>query len=419
MIPKKDNLRSDPTNYRPISLTSSLARLCERFILTQINDHLTKNKIIIKEQSGFRPHRQTKDNILTICQRNIQAFNQKKKNCTIFFDINKAFDKVWHLGLIKKLKDIKLNTNIIFWIQEFLKNRTYTVNVNNTLSDPYKILAGVPQGGVLSPILFAIYINDIVFESKSKTKIYSNLFADDLSASCAAKKLTTIEKALNLYLKKLENWVSLWRLTMSTNKCNFIIFTKTNNKKNLTLKLKFFDEYIPQSYSTKFLGITLDSNLTFKEYTNEIYTKCMNRLNIIKILSQPKYKLTNKTLTIIYFTLIRSILDYSSLIFFLLSETNKKKLRSIQYHCLRFANRLPLKTSHTELLELTGVCSLDDRFDILNKKYFEKAFLYENRLIIDLCTNYKNSHPLSRSLTYKTPFCFYRNEIFEHIEFLE
>jgi hypothetical protein len=100
MIPKKNDGKKDPKNYRPISITSCIARLCERFILSDINDHLKNNNIIIKQQSGFRSFRQTKDNIFAICQRNLEAFNSRKKNCVIFFDISKAFDKIWQNGLL-------------------------------------------------------------------------------------------------------------------------------------------------------------------------------------------------------------------------------------------------------------------------------------------------------------------------------
>jgi hypothetical protein len=103
MIPKKDNNKTNPKNYRPISLTSCIARLCERFVLLSINKHLKDKNLIVKQQSGFRAHRQTKDNIFAICQKNLEFFNQKKKNCVIFFDISKAFDKIWHNGLISKL----------------------------------------------------------------------------------------------------------------------------------------------------------------------------------------------------------------------------------------------------------------------------------------------------------------------------
>jgi hypothetical protein len=150
MISKKDEKKDDPKNYRPISLTSCLARLCERLILEQMLDHIKINKLIVKKQSGFRAKRQTKDNIISICQRNPEAFNRKKKSCVIFFDISKAFDKVWQHGLIHKLRKVKFKDFIIKWINEFLRNRNFVVKIN--ITNIYYIDSGVPRGGVLSPI---------------------------------------------------------------------------------------------------------------------------------------------------------------------------------------------------------------------------------------------------------------------------
>ena len=183
MIPKKNDGKKDSKNYRPISITSCITRLCEPFILIEISEHLKKNKIIIKQQSGFRSFRQTKDNILAICQRNLEAFNLKKKNCVIFFDISKAFDKIWQKGLLFKMIKLNFKVWIIKWIYHFLKNRSFTININNNCSKRHDIETGVPQGGVLSPILFSIFNNDMVNDKTifKKHEVHSNLFADDLA----------------------------------------------------------------------------------------------------------------------------------------------------------------------------------------------------------------------------------------------
>jgi retron-type reverse transcriptase len=185
MIPKKDNNKTNPKNLRPIPLRSCIARLCERFVLLNINKHLKDNNLIVKQQSGFRAHRQTKDNIFAICQKNLECFNQKKKNCVIFFDISRAFDNISHNGLISKLVLFKIDNNIIKWILNFITNRFFKIKINHTFSSEYSIETGVSQGGVLSPTLFSIYVIDIIFEkTNKKTPIISSLFADDLSSSC-------------------------------------------------------------------------------------------------------------------------------------------------------------------------------------------------------------------------------------------
>jgi hypothetical protein len=122
---------------------------------------MDSNNIIIKQQSGFRKKRQTRDNILFLTQKALESINWGTKMCSIFFDIASAFDKVWHEGLLFKLINLKLPNHLITWIKEFLTDRVFCVRVGNSISVKKNIGAGVLQGAVLSPTLFSIFINDI------------------------------------------------------------------------------------------------------------------------------------------------------------------------------------------------------------------------------------------------------------------
>jgi hypothetical protein len=142
-----------------------------------------------------------------------------------------------------------------------------------------------------------------------------NMFSVPLATHCSSKKLSEIEKAYKKYMLKLENWLTLWRLSINPSKCQFIVFS-------------------------------LDKSLTFYKAINEIKAKCQKRINLLKIISSKSWGLTESTLVRIYYSIVRSIIDYAAIIFPLLCETNKKVLRSIQYHCLRISCRKPLKYSH-------------------------------------------------------------------------
>ena len=179
MLLKNGQSPNEINSYRPISMTSCLARLFERLVLMRIQGHLDKNKIIIPAQSGFRKARQTKDNILTVIQTAQEGFNQNEKTLSVFFDITAAFDKVWHSGLIYKLYCMGIPYYILRIVCTFLSSRTFTVKVNGIHSRLCIIECGVPQGGVLSPTLFAIYINDIPMSRENGETVI--LFADDIA----------------------------------------------------------------------------------------------------------------------------------------------------------------------------------------------------------------------------------------------
>ena len=196
MIPKKGD-KKNIKNYRPISSTPCIMKLFEKIIYKRITKYLTTNDVIIKQQSGFRSHRQCKDNLIFICQKILESFGNRKKACCIFFDIQSAFDKVWHTGLIYKLIKIGIPAYIVIWIKEFLSHRKFRVKLNSYFTKSYDITCGIPQGAVLSPLLFSIFINDVPLYNNQKTK-HSLLFADGLMYMHTFKKINVqVENQIN------------------------------------------------------------------------------------------------------------------------------------------------------------------------------------------------------------------------------
>jgi hypothetical protein len=170
MIPKGED-KHNPDNYRPISITPCIMRLVERVIQKRLKKHLDENNILIKQQSGFRENRSTRDNLFFLTQKAFENFNKNKNTVAIFFDNAAAFDKVWHNGLITKLIQIKTPLYLLNIIIAFLRDRKFQIKVGNSITQLNNIYCGVPQGACLSPNLFNVYINDAPKRSLKEKEI--------------------------------------------------------------------------------------------------------------------------------------------------------------------------------------------------------------------------------------------------------
>ena len=281
MLRKKGTEACRVKSYRPISITPCIARLFERTILSRLKSHLTENNLIIKPQSGFRNFRQTKDNLVFLSQKVQQSFIEKKKTLAIIFDIESAFDKVWHNGLLYKLATLKIPYYIIKTIEHFIKDRSFVVKVNGSTSNARTIYNGFPQGAVLSPTLFNIYINDLPIKSTHNES--SILFADDIGYLLTFKCPKEAEKISQDYLNHLELWAKKWRLKFAPHKCTLTIFSRARKFDLMELNIKLNGIKIPEDDEPKLFGIKFDRRLNFSAQIKNIKSKVADRLNIMKI----------------------------------------------------------------------------------------------------------------------------------------
>ena len=406
MILKKKELPLDPNNYRPISITSCLGKILERIINNRLYTFMEEKKLLANEQSGFRRHRRTADNLFFLIQKITETFSRSKKVCGLFFDISKAFDRVWHEGLLYKLIKAKIPNYLIFWIRSFLTKRTFRVKVNRFTSNPYPIKAGVPQGSVISPLLFSLYINDIPKADETNKK-YSLLFADDLITFFIYKKRGKIESEINKYLKELEPWLCKWKMKICPTKCSFTIFSK-NNKEPTNFNLQLFKKNIPYSKINKFLGLHFDERLCFSKQIEEVKNKCINRLNIIKILSGKSWKLDSSTLASLYKSLIGSIIDYNFPCLNSFSDTSMNKIQVIQNTATRSILRLsydtPSKTLFHEAEKKLKISKVDNRLHDLLERYVSNSLTNQVPLTTRLVKEYLRGFE-SRFVSSPTPLC--------------
>jgi len=408
MIPKplKDKLKDD--SYRPISLLNTLSKLLERVILIRTRSWINKNNLLSKYQCGFRNFRQTRDQIIRMMQDALKSFNNNEYMGAIFIDIEKAFDKVWHKGLLYELEQHKIPSYLGKWLKSYLTGRHFTIKINSINSSIKTIEAGVPQGSVLGPILFNLYFNKISncisFSNLRKppsTPASLALFADDLAAWCRSKRLNSISATLQATLNNIEEWMNKWRTKVSIAKTICTVFNK--GKKNLgsQLKITYKNQVISSEQHPKFLGVTLDPSLTLSKHTQIIVDRAQKRINMIKSIKGKRWGASSKIIMTTYKALVRPILEYVPFGTLVLSQANYIKLERIQRQAVRKAYYWPRGTSTTDIYKKYKIESIMDRAIKLTDNYICKA--YDNNIIIkEMIDDYNILTPLDEGLYCKT-----------------
>lgn len=391
MIRKKPTDPHDANNYRPISKTFCIMKILEKLVLTRLNYFLDKYKILSIYQSGFRQNRQTNDNLFYFCQKTFDNFHENKQiQCGIVFDIAKAFDTVWHDGLIFKLSQNNLPEKMGNWIKEFLNNRKFFIKINEAKSEKFSISAGTPQGSTLSATLFSIYINDIIeLNNYPNNKVKSLLYADDLFAIYSDHNINYLKIGFQRYLNSLELWLNKWRLCIAAQKCSYNFYTKKklpDSVRNGSFDLRMMGESIPFDAHPKYLGVTLDKNCNFNGHVNNIIEKCNKLTNIFKSLYFKDWALDTKSQLNIYKALVRSNMEYAAPVL-MMSDHNLDRLNKMQNKALRMIYKQPLDTTSKRLQELSSLQAMNQRIKNLAKNYLRKAINVKNPLIYELTEN--------------------------------
>ena len=334
-IPKPGKDHSNPSNYRPIALTNCLCKLMEKLINKRLSWFLETNNLLSPLQSGFRKNRSTMDHLVRLETFIRKAFANGEHLSAVFFDLEKAFDTTWKFGIMKDLHDLNLRGNLPKFIENFLKNRSFQVKVGSTLSDPYTQEEGVPQGSILSPLLFEIKINSIT--KKLKADINSSLYVDDFLICYKSKgKIESIDRQLQQQLKQLEQWANLNGFKFSPTKTVAVHFCrKTSCVKQHELKL--YGKRLPVKNETRFLGVIFDRKLSFLPHIKDLKIRCKTALNALKIFASPEWGGDTDTLLHLYRSLIRSKLDYASPIYGSARPSYLKILDPIQNQGLRLS----------------------------------------------------------------------------------
>ncbi|MCG8077918.1 MAG: reverse transcriptase family protein, partial [Candidatus Thiodiazotropha taylori] len=374
-VHKKDD-PSIVSNYRPISLLNTLGKVLEKIVHKHVFNFCRDNNIITTFQSGFVPGDCTVNQLSDLYNTFCKALDEGKEVRTIFCDISKAFDRVWHRGLLFKLRRAGITGSLLSWFSNYLQDRQQRVVLPGATSDWSIVRAGVPQGSILGPLLFIIYINDIVDNIKSSIR----LFADDTSLYIIVDDPLTAGITLNSDLYKIQRWASEWLVAFNPAKSESLLISRKINKPyHPPLFMNY--QQIQEVTSHKHLGLYFSNDCSWHEHINYIKSKAWQRINIMRRL---KFQLDRKSLQTIYFSFIRPILEYADIVWNNCSQNDANELEKIQNEAARIVTGATRLASIHSLLTETGWETLSAR---RNKHKLVMFYKMRN----NLCPDYLSS----------------------------
>lgn len=373
-IHKKDD-RCLPSNYRPISLLNYEGKLMERCVHKHVSQYLIQHSIISEYQSGFQSGDSTVNQLTYLYNEFSKALDENKEIRVVFLDISKAFDRVWHRGLLIKLRAIGFSENIIDWFSSYLRNRQQRVCIRGQSSSWRNTNAGVPQGSILGPILFLLFINDIVNVIKSSKR----LFADDTIIYKIVENnyANLVALELNLDLENIPDWATDWRVDFNPLKTKSLIISKKRLKTThpaLFMKQTRIDEVTQH----KHLGIVFSEDLSWTNHINTLSSKAWKRIGSLR---RYKFLLDRASLQKMYVTFVRPLLEYGDIVWDNCSVANKRTLESVQVEALR------ITTGGTKVCSIQKLYD-DSQWETLQKRRYNHKLCQLYKIIHGLTPNY-------------------------------
>ena len=344
-VPKKGD-RSDPSNYRPIALTSTIAKVFESLLNVHFLKHLESLSLLSDHQYGFRKARSTGDLLSYLTHIWSTSLRNFGESFVVALDISKAFDRVWHRSLLAKLPSFGFTPSLCNLISSFLSDRFISVVVDGATSSPFPISSGVPQGSVISPTLFLLFINDLL--SSASCAIHS--YADDSTLHCSSSFPTqpsyfarsqsrlALSSTINSDLDSLSDWGRTNLVSFNASKTKFLPISLARNSSDLYVC--FNNNIIESSQTINILGVNISSNLSWKYHITKLAKLASQKLGI---LFRCKNHFTPKQLLKLYVTMIRPSLEYCSHIWG--SSTHSSLLDRVESKALRLINDSTITSS--------------------------------------------------------------------------
>ena len=391
----KQGERADPSNYRPISLLPIISKVLEQHIASKLRSILS----ISDQQWGFMPGRSTTGAILSAMHDWHEHLDKGADVQAIFFDLQKAFDSVPHGPLIDKLISLNVPTALVSWISSYLYNRKQQVGVCGVNSDPVNVISGVPQGSVLGPLLFLIYIDGLTSIPLNGGSLV--IFADDLLLHrviyCAEDTL-----ALQKDVDSLANWITFHHLTLNVRKCKSLLVSRKHSYLS-GQSIYVFGQVLEKVESYKYLGVVINSTLTWSDHISRVCSRARQQLGLLY--RQFYRDSSTSTLKALYITQVRPHLEYSTPVWDPHLSKDINALESVQ----RFASKVCTKkwrdVSYDERLKLLNIDTLQSRRSQLKLCYLYKIINGQAYFMNSPLSLFSSVHDTrSHNLTLNVPF---------------
>ena len=344
----KKGSQTSINNYRPISLLSTINKIFEKILYSRLINYIDKFQLLYKYQYGFRKKHSTEQSLIEFIDQIRLSMDKQEMTCGIFIDLSKAFDTVNHQILIDKLDHYGIRGKPLELFKSYLSNRTQYVQIDNIKSKTKPITCGVPQGSVLGPLLFLLFINDI---PNCCTSGNFRIFADDTNVFYKCKNTNEIVEIGKNIMTSLNDWFRANKMTLNTDKTSFTIF-KSNRLTipNLPTQIEFLNTKIQRSSQIKFLGLTLDENLSWEYHINNV---CNKLKSLFHIFYNIREYLRNQDIITLYYTLIYSRIKYGISLYGQAAENKIKKVQILQNQLLKVITKKPFRYNtdilHNEL----------------------------------------------------------------------
>ena len=388
MVAKAGKPPTKVSSYRPISLLPLLSKLFEKILLQRLLPILEEQRTIPEHQFGFRAHHGTTEQVHRVVHTIRQSLERKEYCSAAFLDIQQAFDRVWHKGLLCKLK-ICLPHTAYMLLKSYLKDRVFQVKSGDCLSSFYPIEAGVPQGSVLGPVLYTVYTADL----PTSKKIVTATYADDTAVlSCDKDKIKASTK-LQEHLDKIESWLKKWRIRVSAGKSAHITFTL---RRGDCPPVKLAGDVMPQKSTAKYLGILIDRRLTWHEHIKTKRDQANRKLRDIHWLIGRQSSLSLENKLLIYKCILKPVWTYGIELWGSASHSNVEILQRFQNKALKMLCGAPWFTKNIEVYEYLQIPTIKEVAEKSYKYYKQRLQRHKNELAATLLKSSDSTYRLKR-----------------------